>query len=86
MMIRKERYKGFNIEYTKVPRGFNTWTIYITKYRFTETRREEFFSHRMDTYSLYIKDARKMAKKYIDKIKTIRWRSQGLMKAEYLPP
>lgn len=86
MTIRKkERYKGFVIEYSKVPSGFNQYNITITKHRHKGTRREEYFLKIIDSYTSSLPEARKIARDYIDGIKKIKWRSQGFQNNPHLP-
>ena len=83
--IKHEKYRGFKIEYSIVQKGFNKYNITITKYRNRNTRREEYYFKYINTYTSKLQEAKRIARKYIDNIKKIIWRSQGLSKATYLP-
>lgn len=82
---RNEKYKGFDIEYFIVPKGFNQYKITISKYRFKGTKREEYFMEHIETYTSKLEEARKEARNFIDNLGEINWSSQGLSKATYLP-
>ena len=84
MIIKKEEYKGFKIEYWKVVGGFNHYTIHINKVRFKGTRRQEYHYKMIATFNKDLKDARKEAKSYINNLKKIAWSSSGFKKAKYL--
>ena len=71
---RKERYKGFEIEYSIVPTGFNTYTISIRR---SKEKGRWFFYQRISTYTSKLIEARKIAKKYIDGLGRIKWNWNG---------
>lgn len=85
--IKKEKYKGFDIEYFIVPKGFNQYSITISKLKNKGTKREEYYMEKIETYTSELKEARKEARKFIDNldIKNLNWSSQGLSEATYLP-
>jgi len=82
-----ESYKGFDIEFFIVPKGFNSFKITITRHRFKGTRREEYYLKMIDAYTSKLAEARKIARKFIDEldVDNLDWRSQGLSKAYWLP-
>ncbi len=82
---RNEKYKGFNIEYFIVPKGFNEYTVTITKYRNKGTRREEYYLEKIKTNTSSLSGARIIARRYINNIGKLKWSSQGLQGAKYLP-
>ena len=83
--ISHKKYKGFEIEFFIDGTGFNQYNITIKNYRYEGTKREEYFLKMIDTYTNKKSEAWKIAKEYIDNLKTIKWSSQGLSKIESLP-
>ena len=79
MTVSKEKYKGFEVEFSIHRTGFNTYGIDIRRLRFKGTKREEYFFHHIQTYSSIKKEARKEARDYIDNLKHIEWHSNGQM-------
>ena len=82
-----ELYKGFSIEFFIVPKGFNSYNITITRYRFKGTRREEYYMKIIPTVEHTLSVARKIARDFIDglDVDNLDWRSNGLGKAYWLP-
>ena len=84
-MIKKEIYKNWEIKYSICKQGFNMYNVTAVIYKNKGFREEEYFMHLIPTLTNKIKNARKEIYTYIDNLKEIPFRSNGLINAEYLP-
>ena len=80
-MIANEQYKGFNVEFDICRKGFNQYTITITKNKGYEKNLKAYkyyFFKLIQTITNKKAIARKEALKYIDNLKFINWAWNGI--------
>lgn len=83
--MKREMYKGFEIDYFICRKGFNQYKITVRKFKNKGFREEEYYWETLETYTNKKAEARKQAYALIDSIGRIRWSSQGLLKCRHLP-
>ena len=74
-MINKEKYKGFNLEFSICRKGFNQYNITIK--RFTKDNKY-FFLEIFQTFTNKKEIAFKEVKNYIDNLKSFKWSWNGI--------
>jgi hypothetical protein len=74
-MIKNIDYKGFKVEFFICRSGFNTYTITIKKYK---DNKKYYFLETLNTYTNKLKEAKKEAFNFIDTLKEINWKWNGL--------
>lgn len=80
--LKPVKYKGFNIEIWKTV--WNDFEITVAGKRFEGTRREEYFRESIGSFLNKSEGIRK-AKEFLNNSSNIKWESQGLGGANYLP-
>ena len=78
-------HKGFNINFFICRKGFDAYTLAITKYKNKGYKEEKYFLKVLSTHTNKKTEALKIGKEFINNIKNIKWCSNGMLKCEYLP-